>query len=165
MRSVALALAYLATGIHALPKPALSYAVVNVDGGSASTSTPAAQTTVVSTLVESEVPTTVSQTVYKTVTESIHCGTHIFGPPLYGFFNISTTFGDTLDAISIALLIEVYVSIYIVHALAIIFKHSITLFDNLDTNATSHSILDEHTTVVSRVIDVSYAEEQRNNKH
>ena len=70
MRSVALAFACLATGIHALPRPAVSYAVVNVDGGSAPTSTAAAQTTVVSTVVESEAPTTVSQTVYKTVTES-----------------------------------------------------------------------------------------------
>ncbi|KAG9524166.1 hypothetical protein KCV07_g2008, partial [Aureobasidium melanogenum] len=159
MRSVALALAYLATGIHALPRPAVSYAVVNVDGGSAPTSTEAAQTTVISTVVESEAPTTVSEVVYKT------CCFHIGQPSICCFFDIGTGFRNSFNAIITAIVIAIAITIII--TIPIVNKHNkhnIACIGITIGYIICRFVLDKYTGVVFRIVYIPHHQEQHNHK-
>ncbi|KAG9691161.1 hypothetical protein KCU95_g8291, partial [Aureobasidium melanogenum] len=165
MRSVAFALAYLATGIHALPKPAVSYAVVNVDGGSAPTSTEAAQTTVISTVVESEAPTTVSEVVYKTVTDSSATATTV-SPSICCFFDISTSFRNSFNAIiagivAIAIIIAI---IIIIITIAVFNKHNIARVGTVIRYIICRFVLDKYTGVIFRIIYIQHHQEQHSHK-
>ncbi|THW45953.1 hypothetical protein D6D17_00235 [Aureobasidium pullulans] len=162
MRSIALAFACLATGIHALPRPAVSYAVVNVDGGSAPTSTAAAQTTVVSTVVESEAPTTVSQTVYKTVTESSLAPTTVV-------LDTSTTFEICLVAIILSTILDITIIITIIFSIfaifaSVAFSNSDILSDTIFVNIFRDSVLNKvNPTIWTRFSD-PYSQEQHSNE-
>ncbi|KAH0401374.1 hypothetical protein KCU89_g4226, partial [Aureobasidium melanogenum] len=159
MRSVALALAYLATGIHALPRPAVSYAVVNVDGGSAPTSTEAAQTTVISTVVESEAPTTVSEVVYKT------CCFHIGQPSICCFFDVSTGFRNSFNAIIAAIVIAIAIAIII--TIPIVNKHNkhnIACIGIAIGYIICRFVLDKYTGVIFRIVYIPHYQEQHSHK-
>ncbi|KAH0267654.1 hypothetical protein KCU91_g9941, partial [Aureobasidium melanogenum] len=165
MRSVALALAYLATGIHALPRPAVSYAVVNVDGGSAPTSTEAAQTTVISTVVESEAPTTVSEVVYKTVTDSSATATTVSvktvteTPSFRNLFSaIIAKDIAIISSIVIVIVIAVSININIVN------KHHIARVGTLIGYIICRFVLDRCTGVIFKIICISHRQEQHNHK-
>ncbi|KAG9835396.1 hypothetical protein KCU68_g11287, partial [Aureobasidium melanogenum] len=163
MRSVALALAYLATGIHALPKPAVSYAVVNVDGGSAPTSTEAAQTTVISTVVESEAPTTVSEVVYKTVTDSSATATTV-SPSICYFFDISTSFRNSFNAIIAGIVAIAIVIAIIIITIAVFNKHKIARVGTVIRYIICRFVLDKHTGVIFRIIYIQHHQEQHSHK-
>ncbi|KAH0188815.1 hypothetical protein KCU99_g518, partial [Aureobasidium melanogenum] len=154
MRSVALALAYLATGIHALPRPAVSYAVVNVDGGSAPTSTEAAQTTVISTVVESEAPTTVSEVVYKT------CCFHIGQPSICCFFDIGTGFRNSFNAIIAAIVIVIAIII----TSPIVNKHNIARIGITIGYIICRLVLDKYTGVIFKIVYIPHHQEQHSHK-
>ncbi|KAH0371813.1 hypothetical protein KCU65_g1472, partial [Aureobasidium melanogenum] len=156
MRSVALALAYLATGIHALPRPAVSYAVVNVDGGSAPTSTEAAQTTVISTIVESEAPTTVSEVVYKTVTDSSATATTVSVKTVTETPSaLSTNLFSAIIANGIVIITGIVIVIVIAVSINIVNKHHI---------ARVGTVLDRCTGVIFKTIYISHQQEQHNHK-
>ncbi|KAG9667388.1 hypothetical protein KCU95_g18086, partial [Aureobasidium melanogenum] len=161
MRSVALALAYLAAGIHALPRPAVSYAVVNVDGGSAPTSTEAAQTTVISTVVESEAPSTVSEVVYKTVTDSSATATTVSVKTVTetpSFRNLFSAIIAKDIAIISSIVIVIAVSINIVN------KHHIARVGTLIGYIICRFVLDRCTGVIFKIICISHRQEQHNHK-
>ncbi|KAG9888067.1 hypothetical protein KCV05_g18922, partial [Aureobasidium melanogenum] len=158
MRSVALALACLATGIHALPRPAVSYAVVNVDGGSAPTSTEAAQTTVISTIVESEAPTTVSEVVYKTVTDSSATATTVSVKTVTETPSFRNSFNSIIAAIVIAIAIAIIITIPIIN------KHNIARIGITIDYIICRFVLDKYTGVIFRIVYISHHQEQHSHK-
>ncbi|KAG9980937.1 hypothetical protein KCU78_g21589, partial [Aureobasidium melanogenum] len=161
MRSVALALAYLATGIHALPRPAVSYAVVNVDGGSAPTSTEAAQTTVVSTVVESEAPTTVSEVVYKTVTDSSATATTVSVKTVTETPSFRNSFNAIIAAIVVAIAIAIIITIPIVNKHN---KHNIACIGITIGYIICRFVLDKYTSVIFRIVYIPHHQEQHSHK-
>ncbi|KAH0357605.1 hypothetical protein KCU83_g952, partial [Aureobasidium melanogenum] len=154
MRSVALALAYLATGIHALPRPAVSYAVVNVDGGSAPTSTEAAQTTVITTVVESEAPTTVSEVVYKTVTDSSATATTVSVKTV----TETPSFRNFFNAIIAGIVVVIVITVPIVN------KHNIVRVGITIGYIICRFILDKYTGIIFKIVYIPHHQEQHSHK-